>query len=205
MSGDFLNLAATPGTYASDRLGAKLYEFKLADQFGIFQLRWEINKAAAIASIRDERKGEVARCLIDATDLLDQLEAISAQTKWITKKDAAIWAADMRQGFDPKANPISALVRIHENLTDIQGLRIELISQAKIASPPPPRSKPRLKTYVEMMAQYYEVRTGSRPPRSRTGPFARLAAAAWQDVGFSIPEGKDPVSYVGQAIERLNR
>jgi len=119
--------------------------------------------------------------------------------------DAAAVAADMAAGFEiPDASPVAGLlVQTIENIKETGLLAAEL-RRFDIVPPPPSRSDPLARYFVEAMAEAHIARLSRPPPRGRSGPFVNLLAAAWGDLDFPWPRRDTPLEdWLGRKVEAL--
>ena len=113
--------------------------------------------------------------------------------------------ADIAAGFaHPDASSvIGLLVPAIECINEMRALAIEL-RRFDIAPPPPSRSDPLARYFVEALAAAYKAIRALQPPRSRKGPFVDLLAAAWLDLDFPWPSPDTSLeSWLGQKAEAL--
>ena len=131
------------------------------------------------------------------------LTIVERAAGWLPPGDAADVAAAMAAGFkNPDASSvIGPLVQIIENINEQRLLAAEL-RRFDIAPPPPSRSDPLERYFVEAMGAAHVAILLSPPPRSRSGPFVNLLAAAWRDLGFPGPPRDTPLEdWLGQKVE----
>ena len=214
MSTRTLNAKEPVGTYKLDAHAGVLFP-GVPEDMAVNAARAEVSRAGQMAAVRarhetiDLRKarGQAERMI----KLLKNIERDSA--KWFPTGDVASAAADLSIGFATKKDDVSIiqpLVQIIEDINLVRAWSAELNKHASIASPPPPRSDPLARNFVEAIAVAYRSRRKKQPPSGRTGPFVDLLEAAWLDLDFPKPtdeEGFDPALkvWLGMKVEERAR
>jgi hypothetical protein len=171
-------------------------------------MRDEVNRAAQIAVARAHheraarrKERENAKRLIGLFDHVERevAEIFPAENDEGTKNDDATKAAEIAVGFG--AGAATALVQIIEGFGSLASWVAEL-RRIGIAEPPPSRSDPLARSFIDAMASAYRARCGEQPPATRSGPFVDLLAAAWSDLGLLVPAGSDLPEWLGTKVER---
>jgi hypothetical protein len=194
MSTRTLDAKEPVGTYKLDAHAGVLFP-DVPEDIAVNAIRAEVSRAAQLAAVRarhesvDLRKarGQAKRLI----KLLKNVERDSA--KWFPTCDVAAAAADLSVGFAGKddASVIQPLVQIIESLNSLRDWSAELNKRASLTSPPPSRSDPLARYFVEAMAVAHLARRKKQPPSGRTGPFVDLLEAAWLDLGFPKPTDEE--------------
>jgi hypothetical protein len=141
----------------------------------------------------------------DVQRLLRLLEIVRRYVKRLPPGDAAAVAADMATGFKiPEASPLAGLlVQTIESIKEASLLAEEL-RRLDIAPPPPSRSDPLARYFVEAMAEAHVALLSRPPSHSRMGPFVHLLASAWRDLAFPRPLRDTPLEdWLGRKVEAL--
>jgi hypothetical protein len=177
-------------------------------------LRDGINRAAQIAIVRErfDRKGSEARKF--AQRFLEMLAGIDTLTAWLPMgDDTSSIAADMAHVFNAKPPETSVVPSVISIIDDIRSVRAwhARLGQNFALVPPLPSNVDLLgQHFVKAMADFHEHYTGRNPPASRTSVFANLLGAAWEDLKFPVPLGKDGrpkesvelAAFLGAKVER---
>jgi hypothetical protein len=198
-------LKAIDGSYEVDAYAHVL--FPMADRATAIEApRREVDRAAQIAVARAyHEQHDLPAAREDVRRLLRLLAIVERYAARLPPDDAAEVAADMAAGFKiPDASPVAGLLsQIIENINETRFLATEM-RRLDMAPPPPSRSDPLARYFVEAMAEAHVARLSRPPPRSRIGPFVRLLAAAWRDLGFpQPPRDTPPEDWLGQKVEAL--
>ena len=168
--------------------------------------RREVNRGAQIAIARARHEQHDLRVAREqAQRLVRLLGIVERYAKLLPPGDAATVAADMAAGFEiPDASPVAGLLaQTIENIKETGLLAAEL-RRFEIAPPPPSRSDPLARYFVEAMAEAHIARLSRTPPRGRSGPFVNLLAAAWRDLQFPWPPRDTPLEdWLGRKVEAL--
>lgn len=192
-----LEIKQPVGTYRVDDHAGVLFPKAPDDYVAVETVRAEVNRAAQIAKARarheldDLRKArERAKSLMT---LLDNIES-NAADDWFPNDDVAAAAADLSVGFatpEPTFSIAQALVHIIEDIISLRSWAVELRERAIIASPPPSRSDPLARYFIDALAAAHIAWRELEPPSGRTGPFVDLLEAGWLDLGFPKPVDKE--------------
>jgi len=178
-------------------------------------LRQEIRRAGRTARTRaNYALEEVRRARRKAKRLQATAAKISRITRWISDKPdeadpAAFIPGIEREGSDILPSSAASFVRFIESVRDIREWGAS-VQQLKIVKSPPSRSDPLARHFVELMVDLYWHYQRVEPSRARTGQFAEFLAAAWEDLGFSVPKEsdghpKDLATWLAQKREKLPR
>ena len=200
-------LKAVGGSYKVDRHARLLFPKEKADfATAVEATRREVNRAAQVAIARTRYERHELRAAREWAQRLGYLlTLVERAAKRLPPGDAAVVAADMAAGFaHPDASSvIGLLVPTIECINAMCALAI-VLRRFDIAPPPPPRSDPLARYFVEAMAAAYKAMHALQPPRSRKGPFVDLLAAAWLDLDFPWPSPDTSLEgWLGQKAEAL--
>lgn len=200
-------LKAVGGSYGVDAHASVLFPKEKADRAtAVEATRREVNRAAQVAVARTRHERHDLRVAREQAQRLGRLlTLIERGARRLPPGDAAVVAADIAAGFaHPDASSvIGLLVPAIECINEMRALAIEL-RRFDIAPPPPSRSDPLARYFVEAMAAAYKAIRALQPPRSRKGPFVDLLAAAWLDLDFPWPSPDTSLeSWLGQKAEAL--
>jgi hypothetical protein len=121
--------------------------------------------------------------------------------------DAAAAAADLSLGFvktdDATTSIVQPLVHIIGEIDSLRTWGAELQKRAHIAQSPASHSDPLARHFIAAMGVAYLARIKKKPPRGRSGPFIRLLAAAWRDLGLPTPSpDTDLEDWLGKKVDK---
>jgi hypothetical protein len=187
------------GTYKVDGHAGVLFPKAPKDYVAVETVRAEVNRAARIAVARARHEGDDLRKAREHAKrlmtLLDKIESNAAdEFPEFQDGDIATAAADLAVGFvtpDPTFSIAQPLVHIIEDIASLRSWAVELRKRASIAPPPPSRSGPLARYFIDAMADAHRAWREVQPPSGRTGPFVDLLEAAWLDLGFPKPVDKE--------------
>jgi hypothetical protein len=201
-----LRLREPRGTYEADAHFRVLFP-EAVRVAAIEMTRWEINRAARIAVTHEHHERHELRKARHLAQRLDRLlkDLERGAVGWFPEGDVAMIAADLSQGLvtlDPNVSITAPLVEALQNISALRGTNMGF----QIKPSPPSRSDPLARAFLTALGQALEYWTGTQPPRAREGAFAKLAAAAWLDLGFPSPHPDELLEHwLGAKIERLYR
>jgi hypothetical protein len=197
------------GNEIDPRTGEKFRKV-INENVAVEAIRAEVNRAAQIAEVRARTESsDLREARAHAEQLLKLLEIVERDAaKCFPAGDAGAAAADLSLGFVKTADAISVVQPLVEIIGNIDSLRTwgtELQKRASIAPSPASHSDPLARYFIQAMRVAYLARRKKQPPRGRSGPFIRLLAAAWLDLGFPRPPASkdDLEGWLGQKVQDL--
>ena len=159
---DLLELRKKNGTYEDGFYNVDVHAellFPTADRAtAVEAVRFEVNRAAKIAVVREHRERSELRAARDrAQRLTKSLDKFDRENAWLTAGDVAVVASEIAEGFavtNTTGSVATPLVQIIEDINSLRSWALELHKFA-VAPPPPSNSDPLARAFVEAMAAAY--------------------------------------------------